>query len=103
MSYIGHIIEKPVDDWNQYREISEWCNSRGDCFIDENEESYEVKLLDKKDIENEARIAELKKKLSDTDYVVVKIAEGSATKEEYEDVISKRREWRKEINELEMK
>lgn len=47
------------------------------------------------------RIAELKKKLSDTDYVVIKIAEGAATAEEYSEVIASRQVWREEINQLE--
>ncbi|MEE6207850.1 MAG: hypothetical protein VZR95_07350, partial [Alphaproteobacteria bacterium] len=47
------------------------------------------------------RIAELKQLLSDTDYVVIKIAEGSATKEDYADVIEQRKAWRNEIRELE--
>ena len=50
---------------------------------------------------NESRIEELKKNLKDTDYAVIKIAEGAATKEEYSNVISNREAWRKEINELE--
>lgn len=47
------------------------------------------------------RIAWLKEQLSTTDYVVIKIAEGVATPEEYADVIAKRQVWRAEINELE--
>lgn len=47
------------------------------------------------------RIAELKQMLADTDYVVIKIAEGSATKEDYADVIAQRKAWRAEIRELE--
>ena len=47
------------------------------------------------------RIARLKQMLSDTDYAVIKIAEGAATPEEYADVISRRQAWRAEINELE--
>ncbi len=50
---------------------------------------------------NAERIAELKKKLADTDYIAAKIAEGSATKEEYECIIQERKAWRSEINELE--
>ena len=50
----------------------------------------------------EKQIVRLKKKLSDTDYIVVKIAEGAATAEEYADIISQRQEWRNEINELEV-
>ena len=48
----------------------------------------------------EGRIAELKHLLSETDYVAAKIAEGVATREEYESVLSQRQRWRDEINEL---
>lgn len=47
------------------------------------------------------RITKLKRQLSETDYVVIKIAEGSATAEEYADVIAQRKTWRAEINKLE--
>lgn len=43
------------------------------------------------------RIYELKQLLAETDYVVIKIAEGEATREEYEEVLDKRRTWREEI------
>ncbi len=46
-------------------------------------------------------IQQLKQKLVDTDYIACKIAEGSATTEEYADIIADRQRWRKEINELE--
>jgi uncharacterized iron-regulated protein len=49
---------------------------------------------------NNARIDELKQKLSDTDYVVIKIAEGSATADEYKTQIAQRQEWRKELVQL---
>ena len=49
----------------------------------------------------EMQIQELKRKLSDTDYIACKIAEGEATVEEYSDVIAQRRAWREEINKLE--
>ena len=52
-------------------------------------------------IPKEMQIAQLKQKLSDTDYIACKIAEGVATKEEYAEVIAQRQEWRKEINKLE--
>lgn len=50
---------------------------------------------------NESRITGLKKRLSDTDYAIIKIAEGSATTEDYADIISSRKAWRDEINGLE--
>lgn len=46
-------------------------------------------------------ISILKQKLADSDYAIIKIAEGAATREEYADVIKQRAEWRTQINELE--
>lgn len=48
----------------------------------------------------QTEIAELKKKLADSDYAVIKIAEGAATKEEYAELIKQRQQWRARINEL---
>lgn len=50
--------------------------------------------------QKQAKILDLKKKLAETDYVVTKIAEGVATKEDYADILTQREEWRKEIREL---
>lgn len=47
------------------------------------------------------QIAALKQKLAETDYSVIKIAEGAATAEEYADLIAQRKAWRAEINDLE--
>lgn len=54
-------------------------------------------------IDSQREISELKTKLVETDYIAAKIAEGSATVEEYSEEIRKRREWRARINELENK
>ena len=51
-------------------------------------------------MDKQYEIAELQAKLSLTDYVVIKIAEGAATKEEYADILLQRQQWRKEINRL---
>lgn len=48
----------------------------------------------------EQHIEDLKQQLRDTDYAVIKIAEGAATVEEYADVIAQRQEWRNMINNL---
>ena len=55
----------------------------------------------------QAKISELegevksdKQELEDTDYVTIKIAEGVATKEEYEEVLREREELREEIRRL---
>lgn len=47
------------------------------------------------------RIEELKRKLSDTDYIYNSIREGGRTEEYYAEVIENRKAWRKEIQELE--
>lgn len=46
-------------------------------------------------------ISLLKQKLAATDYIAAKIAEGAATREEYEEQIAQRTAWRARINELE--
>lgn len=43
-------------------------------------------------------ILDRKALLSNTDYIAAKIAEGSATKEEYREQITERQRWREEIN-----
>lgn len=52
------------------------------------------------------QVAELKSKLADTDYVIVKIAEttgeeADSLREKYAQIIADRKEWRNQINELE--
>ena len=47
------------------------------------------------------QIAELKQKLADTDYNILKIVEGAATLSEMANIIKQRKAWRAEINELE--
>jgi hypothetical protein len=49
----------------------------------------------------ELRVAELKQSLADTDYHILKLAEGETTLIKIAEIISKRKAWRKEINELE--
>ena len=48
----------------------------------------------------QARLAELRQNLRDTDYIACKIAEGAAKKSDYAEVIAQRQAWRDEINEL---
>ena len=46
----------------------------------------------------ETIVLENEGKLSSTDYIAAKIAEGKATKEQYADKISQRQTWRDKIN-----
>ena len=52
-------------------------------------------------VDNSVRIAELKQNLADTDYIVIKIAEGVSTWDDYPNIKEQRQAWRNEINELE--
>lgn len=52
-------------------------------------------------IDCQFEIDECKRRLAETDYVVIKIAEGAASREEYADVIAERQALRIRINELE--
>lgn len=51
-------------------------------------------------VDNSERIAELKQMLADTDYIVIKIAEGVATWEDYPNMKEQRQAWREEINRI---
>lgn len=74
------------------------------------EHRYEIKAIPEP---SEAEIiaqqvAELKQKLDDSDYTVIKIAEATgeeaeALREKYAQVIADRKAWREEINQLENK
>ena len=46
----------------------------------------------------ESIILDREAKLSSTDYIAAKIAEGKATKSEYADKIAERQQWRDDIN-----
>ena len=51
--------------------------------------------------QKEREVFLLKARLRETDYAVIKIAEGASTFEEYAEVIAQRETWRTRINELE--
>lgn len=51
--------------------------------------------------DNSEEIAALKAQLEATDYIVIKIAEGVATWDEYPGIKEQRQVWREEINKLE--
>ena len=48
--------------------------------------------------EQQTVILDREGKLSSTDYIAAKIAEGKATKSEYADKIAERQQWRDDIN-----
>ena len=74
-----------------------------ECELGENgtiwEKGFKPEKTDKEKAAEE--IAELKQKLEDSDYAIVKIAEGAATQADYAELIEQRAQWRARINELE--
>ena len=77
-----------------------WCNKNG-AMIDQ--DTWEIKAIPAPSPEDSAlqEINELKQKLAETDYCVIKIAEEVAEPSEYSDVLAQRKTWRARINELE--
>lgn len=89
----------------------ELTNEQFDLLMCEQAKGKELKVVDGKvvAVEHEPteqekanmRIAELKKKLFDTDYQVLKWKEGELTDYEFEPMRLQRKAWREEIRELE--
>lgn len=86
------------DDLNKYSEIAIWCNFNN-ANIEDKGEYYEVVNLPEPDI-NQNKIMELRHYLEETDYVVIKIMEGVATKEHYKEILEKRAQVREELSKL---
>ncbi len=85
-----------------YTQAAIWCNENNAIIVKAGD-GYVIAAIPEPTAEElaQARIAELKQHLADTDYIIIKIAEGSATAEEYAEIIEIRRLWRTEINSLE--
>lgn len=97
MFKIGDILTK-----ENYTDGAIWCNKDG-AIIEKQGDDYVIVAIPAPTAAElaAAEIIELKKKLTETDYAVIKIAEGAATPEEYADIIGQRATWRARINELE--
>ena len=100
-SRILNITEYPVDMEEPTLELPVGfdLNTLGDYVYANGKINYDP-IIKPKTIDEE--IAQLKQNLLDTDYVVIKIAEGAADKSEYANVIKQRQGWRDKINELEV-
>ena len=105
----GQIITK-----SEHIEFANWNNANGNKFRSESlgDGTYkivEIVIPEPTEYEKaQARIAELKQMLADSDWVVIKLAESDMPEEQeelrkqYVNVISERKAWRAEINELEL-
>ena len=96
-------LKSPLEDLTGYTEITKE-------EFNELTKPPEPTEEQKAKIEKARQIAELKKKLADTDYIVLKIAEAQADgdtetvaelKTTYATELANRKEWRVQINELE--
>ena len=97
---LQNVTTYPIDNERQILELPDDFNMQTvrDWIVKDGKLIHDVFVPQESSLE---QIVRLKRRLSETDYVVIKIAEGSATAEEYADVIAQRKQWRKEINQLE--
>ena len=97
----GQIINK-----QEHIAFANWNNANGSKFRSESlgngtYKIVEIVVPEPTEYEKaQARIAELKQMLADSDYVVIKIAEGVSTADDYSEILNSRKAWRAEINEL---
>lgn len=103
-------------------EVVKQCNADGNYIVDCYKNRYTVRLesdvkavrladmtederkqhdIDDLKAKHAKRISELKQKLRDTDYNILKVVEGVAKITDIPEIIAERQAWRKEINELE--
>ena len=88
-------FKKPIEEKEGFKRLFDgerWLLE--EIEVEEQPEPTEDELLKQK-------VSDLKFKLFETDYVVIKIAEGEATAEEYSEILAQRKAWRAEINQLE--
>lgn len=97
-------LKSPLADLTGYTQITE------EEFNELSNKRYEPTEEQKAKIEKARQIAELKKKLADTDYIVLKIAEAQAygdtetvaeLKITYATELANRKAWREQVDELE--
>ena len=87
----------------EYSAVANWCNQGQEYHIEEVGDEYQVVKNPEPTPEELARqeIQQLKQYLTQTDYIVIKIAEGEEPTAHALEVISERKRARARINELE--
>jgi hypothetical protein len=99
----GHyevVAEYPETGGKDFEWVVDVAGTEAKDAWDEYEDVYRYVLFTAKELA-ERKITELKKMLLDTDYHILKVVEGATTLAACTEVMKKRAEWRKEINELE--
>ena len=98
------ILKSEADEKaEEYSQVAEWCNEGQEYHIEEVGDEYQVVKNSEPTHEEliQREIWQLKQYLQETDYVVIKITEGEEPTAEALTIISKRKEARSRINELE--
>lgn len=99
---------KPIpDDWPHDQEITDFFSFY--LYTPYTDAELEEIAKQKVEMERQAQILELKAKLADTDYIIIKMSEYSISGTEipeddaarYAEIIKQREQWRTQINELE--
>ena len=106
LNYIGQDeeLQKQAEEaQNEYTNVANWCNEGQEYHIEDTGEYYEVVKNQEPTHEEliQREIQQLKQYLAQTDYVVVKIAEGEEPTAHTLELISERKRARARINELE--
>lgn len=104
---VEHFDGAIAEDWPKDQTISDqWIYG---TYRKYTEDELAKIAKEKAEAERQSQIDELKRKLTESDYVITKISEYNASGESlsdedaqrYADVIAQRQEWRSQINELE--
>ena len=90
--YISEFVEKETENYIAVPNLN--CRLVNGNIVDETNKILKLE-------EKQKRIAELKQKLAETDYVCLKFVDGELTQAEYAETWQKRKQWREEINKLE--
>lgn len=99
----GLISYKEIDDTDWQAYINQANQDGKELSHDENGNPLIIDRVISEEEKKRQELDSLHGYLQQTDYVAAKLAEGVATKEEYAEVLTKRAEARKRINELEKK
>lgn len=101
MSYENWKVKIGKETQPEYSQVADWCDNNGYVII-EDKGYYKTQPIPQptqEELDQEER-QNLLRYLEDTDYVVIKIAEGEATAEDYADILQKRKQARARISEI---
>ena len=85
-----------------YTQGAIWCNENN-AMIEVVDGEYVIVAVPEPTEQElaQSRISELKQNLANTDYIIIKLAEDAASRDEYAEQLAQRAAWRAEIRTLE--